>query len=349
MNTLDRRHDIDWLRVVSIGLLLIYHIALVFQPWGSFIQSERTSAAIWLPMSLFNVWRIPLLFLVSGMGVWFAMEKRNWKQLLLERTRRILLPLLFGSFCIVPIHTFILQKYYQQEVVYSPSLGHLWFLANIFSYVLFWFAVLYPLKESSEGSFFRALRRLLNRPICLYLFMIPFILEAELFNPDHFCTYVSNAHGYWIGAVAFFSGFLFVAIGEPFWNAVVRIKTASLLVALVLFLVRWRIFELNPPHYLSSIESMNWIFAILGFGYTTLNRPSKVLSYLSQAAYPIYIIHMIFLFLGAFIFLPLDLSLGTHFILINLFTFVGCFATYELFIRRIGFLRPLFGLKGREK
>ena len=33
----ERRHDIDWLRVIAIGVLLIYHIAIVFQPWEMFI------------------------------------------------------------------------------------------------------------------------------------------------------------------------------------------------------------------------------------------------------------------------------------------------------------------------
>jgi glucan biosynthesis protein C len=88
--TLERRHDIDWLRVVAIGLLLIYHIAIIFQPWAmfiGFIKSEETLEALWTPMTMLNVWRIPLLFYVSGMGLYFAMRKRNWKQLFLERTK----------------------------------------------------------------------------------------------------------------------------------------------------------------------------------------------------------------------------------------------------------------------
>ena len=33
----ERRYDIDWLRVIAIGLLLVYHIGIGFQPWGVFI------------------------------------------------------------------------------------------------------------------------------------------------------------------------------------------------------------------------------------------------------------------------------------------------------------------------
>ncbi len=108
-------------------------------------------------------------------------------------------------------------------------------------------------------------------------------------------------------------------------------------------------FELTPPHYLSSIESMNWIFAIFGFGYKYLNKPSKWLSQLDQAVYPVYIIHMIFLYWAVYLILPLNLSLAINPVLIILLSFVGCYVTYEIIIKWIGILRPLFGLKKKTK
>jgi Acyltransferase family len=347
----NRRYDIDWLRVIAIALLIIYHIAIVFQPWGlfiGFIQSEETSEAIWIPMALINVWRIPLLFFVSGMGVCFALRRRDWKHLLLDRAKRILLPLLFGSFLIIPIHVYLFQKYYEEVIVYSPGVGHLWFLANICIYItqIIGFAFL---EKNYDYKFFNALRKLLKRPYFLYLFIIPFILEAELANPEFFSMYVGSGHGFLIGMLAFFFGFLFIAIGNVFWNAVAKIKTTSLIIAFVLYLVRLFYFELNAPHFLTSIESMNWIFAIFGFGYKYLNKPSKILSYLSQSAYPVYIIHMIFLYWASYLILPLNLSLELNFTLIILLTIVGCYFTYELIIKRIGFIRPLFGLKAKHQ
>ncbi|KAA3609673.1 MAG: acyltransferase [Calditrichaeota bacterium] len=346
-----RRYDIDWLRVVAIALLLIYHIVLIFQPWArfiGFIQSEESSSAIWVPMALLNVWRIPLLFLVSGMGVCFALRKRDWKQLLLDRAKRILLPLVFGSFFIVPIHNYFFQNYYDINLSYTANVGHLWFLGNICIYIsqIIGFAFL---DRSYNYKFFNGLRGLLNRPYFLYLFIIPFIIEAELTNPEYFSLYVGTTHGFFIGMLAFFTGFLFVAIGDAFWYAVEKIKLASLAIAAALFLVRYLYFEYQAPHFLTSIESMNWIFAVLGFGCKYLNKPSKILSYLSQAAYPVYIIHMAFLFWAASLILPHNLPLAVNLILINAFTFAGCFLSYHFIIRKFTFLRPLFGLLSKKK
>jgi len=343
----ERRYDIDWLRVIAIAMLLIYHIAIIFQPWGyyiGFIQSSETSEAIWIPMALINVWRIPLLFFVSGMGVCFALRRRDWKQLLIDRAKRILLPLVFGSFLVVPIHIFLFQYYYEQEIVYSPNVGHLWFLANICIYLLQIIGLAF-LDKNYDYKFFNALRNLLKRPYFIYLFIIPFVLEAVLINPEYFSLYVGSGHGFVLGMLAFFFGFLFVAIGNNFWIAVEKMKYISLIVAFSLYLVRLFVYELNGPNFLTSIESMCWIFTIFGLGYKYLNKPSKILSYLSQSVYPVYIVHMIFLFWASYFILPLNLSLEVNLFLIILLTFIGSYGTYELIIKRIGFIRPLFGLK----
>jgi hypothetical protein len=205
------------------------------------------------------------------------------------------------------------------------------------------------LRKDYDYKFFNFFRRLLKYPWGIYLFIIPFVIEAELMNPEFFSLYVGTGHGFVIGMIAFFFGFIFIAIGDAFWNAVEKTKFVSLVVALGLYLVRLFHFDLTAPHYLTSIESMNWIFTVFGFGYKYLNKPSKVLSYLSQSAYPIYIIHMIFLYLACYIILPMEFSLTFSLISIALFTFAGSFITYELFIRRINYVRPLFGLKLKSR
>jgi hypothetical protein len=348
MKSADRRYDIDWLRVIAIGLLLIYHISIVFQPWGVFIgflQSDQSLETLWIPMSLLNVWRIPLLFFVSGMGVCFAIRKRNWKQLVLERTRRIFLPFLFGVFLIVPMHIIIWQKYYNQDMTYSLNPSHLWFLANIFIYVLLLSPLFIYLRKNEAGNMNRWLNNLFRNPLGFLLIIAVFVLEAELMKPESYEMFSMTFHGFLLGLLAFLFGFCCMLSGDVFWQTVLKWRWFFLVVAALLFFIRLEVFQLKAPNYLMAIESNNWIFAAFGFAYKYLNHPSRTLSYLSQGAYPIYIIHMVFLYLGSFLILPLAMPAVAKFLLIVLFTVAGCFIMYDLLIRRVGFLRPLFGLK----
>jgi peptidoglycan/LPS O-acetylase OafA/YrhL len=343
-----RRYDIDWLRVIAIGLLMIYHIGFVFLPWGvfiGFIQNAESLEYIWKPMSMLNIWRIPLLFFVSGMGVCFAIRKRSWKELILERSRRILLPFIFGIFCIVPLHLFLWQKYYNQDITYSIQVSHLWFLANIFIYVLVLSPLFFFLKNNEQGRLNRALKKLFGNPWGLLLIVAAFVAEAILVKPETYETYSMNLHGFLLGLLAFLFGFIGVYTGESFWLTMKKWRWLLLLLATALFVYRLLAFDLMAPNYLKAIESNMWIFSAFGFGYRYLNRPGKTLAYLSQAAYPIYILHMFFLYLGSYLIVPLGIPTSLKLASVTAFTLAGCFAFYELIIRRVRFLRPLFGVK----
>jgi peptidoglycan/LPS O-acetylase OafA/YrhL len=352
MLTTERRHDIDWLRVIAIGLLIIYHIGFVFLPWGvfiGFIQNNEALDYLWKPMSMLNIWRIPLLFFVSGMGVSFALRKRSWKQLILERSRRILVPFLFGVFCIVPLHLFLWQKFYKQDISYSVQLSHLWFLAYIFIYVMVLSPFFFYLKKNENGKISRWLRSFFGSPWGLLFIIAAFVTEAILVKPETYETYSMTVHGLLLGMLAFLFGFIGVFTGEAFWRTVQKWRYVVLLMAVALFVLRLLVFDLMAPDYLKAIESNLWIFAVFGFGYRYLNHPGKTLSYLSQAAYPVYILHMIFLYLGSYLLVPLGIPAHLKLALLVVFTFAGCLGFYELMVRRVRFLRPLFGLKTIKK
>jgi peptidoglycan/LPS O-acetylase OafA/YrhL len=352
MSTTERRYDIDWLRVIAIGLLILYHIGFVFLPWGvfiGFIQNEESIQWLWNPMSLVNIWRIPFLFFVSGMGVSFAIIKRSWSQLILERSRRILLPFLFGIFAIVPMHLFIWQKFYNQDLSYSIQVSHLWFLANIFIYVVLLSPLFFYVKRNSQGKISQWIEKLFSNPMGLLVVLAAFVIEAIWVSPEVYETYAMTLHGFLLGLLAFLFGFLFIQSGDLFWQTVKRWRWIFLMLAVLLFVVRYVEFQLQAPNYLKAIESNLWIFALFGFGTSYLNHQSRTLSYLSQSAYPIYILHMLFLYVGSYLLIPLGIPGAVKLILLILITFAGCFAMYELVIRRVRFLRPLFGLlKGKS-
>lgn len=320
-----RRYDIDWIRVIAIGLLIIYHSAIAFQPWGmmiGFTTNKESWPALWWPMSVLNVWRIPLLFFVSGMGVYFAMQSRTPKELLLERAKRILIPYIFGMFAIVPIQIAIWQ--HRWAYVYNPA--HLWFLGNIFVYVVVFILPFYWLKKRKLTVGVRLL---------LLILIAALILEALIIKPLPYELYAMTWHGFFLGMILFFFGYLLSS--KEYWS----LKWIALAVAVLL--AGFRLSRMSYT-WLIPIESVSWILFVLGMGHRYLNKESEVLRYLSQAAYPVYILHIVFQNFFSTLLFPMEMPVQVKFVLLVVLTLSGCLVVYEM-IKRTNVTRFLFGLK----
>ena len=243
---------------------------------------------------------------------------------------------------------FLFQDYYNMPLSYFPHQGHLWFLGNIFVYVLILLPLCYYLKNYENGKIKNALAALMSHPGGPLLISLFFVIEVLLVEPQLFSLYAQTWHGFFNGFLSFFFGFLLVYSGKTFWQTVLKWRLLYVGLAIILYGIRFVVFATEAPGYLTAIESNCWILAVFGFGYKYLNKPSKTLSYLSQAAYPVYIIHMFVLYAGAFIILPLEIAPMLQFIGIVMFTIALCFVIYEFIIRRIRILRPLFGMTTKK-
>jgi glucans biosynthesis protein C len=341
----ERRYDIDWLRTIAIFLLIIYHAAIVFQPWANyiwFIQSEQTSEEIWWVMGALNIWRIPLLFLVSGMGVAFAMQRRTWLQLIGERCMRILLPLMVGIFAVVPVHIYLYQSYQGLPLEYTASQGHLWFLNYLAIFLSIFIAIFYGLNKHRDSI--KAKLEKVPATLGLAFFMLPAVGLIMWVNPDTFSAYAATLHGLIYGGFCFLLGFLIIFAGNKVKHALQTYRFWLLGVAFVMYLARLLVWELQAPNWFNAIESMTWLYAILGLAAQYLNRPSRVLNYLSSGVYPMYIVHMAALYASCFWVLPLNLDPALALLLLTLSTLIPSLVFYEI-MRRIPWVRKLFGIR----
>ena len=73
-----RRHDIDALRALAFGLLILYHLGMLYVfDWGWHIKSPYQSEWLQVPMLFLNRWRMHLVFLVSGLSVSFLLRDQT--------------------------------------------------------------------------------------------------------------------------------------------------------------------------------------------------------------------------------------------------------------------------------
>jgi len=350
-----RRYDVDSIRVIALMLLILYHTAVSFQPWATdifFIENKQSLELFWFfAMDLINIWRIPILFIVSGMGLRFAMERRNWSALISDRALRIVLPLVFGTLCVVPIYSYIFNHYYGKDQFYGAHPGHLWFLANIFFYVLIFIYVFNYFKEHPENKLYIFLKKVISKPVGIIpVFASLIVIESVAVNPEFFAAFAFSLHGLFLGLVCFFNGFVLVSLKEDFWKALQEVKWVALILAVCLY--GFRIYNYDSElissrvvvNLLTGFESANWMLAALGLGATFLNKPSKLLSYMSSAVYPVYIVHMPIQFFFCSLIFPLSITASFKLIIVLACTYAVSFLAYEI-VKRIKWVRLLFGMK----
>ena len=350
-----RRSDVDSIRVIALMLLILYHTAASFQPWATeiyFIENKQLLESFWFfAMNLINIWRIPILFVVSGMGLRFAMERRNWSALIPDRMLRIGLPLVFGTLCIVPIFIYIFNSYYEIEQSYVPHPGHLWFLVNILFYVLILIYVFNYFKKHPENKLYVFLKRTIKKPLGIILiFASLIVIESVAVNPEIYPAFAFSLHGGLLGLVCFFNGFVLASLKEDFWNAVNKIKWVALFLAVCLYGLRIYNYDSElistrvVVNLLTGFESANWMLAALGLGAAFLNKPSRLLSYMSSAVYPVYIVPLPIQFFFCSLVFPLSITAFLKLIIVLSCTYAGSFLIYEI-VKRIKWIRLLFGMK----
>ncbi|WP_246510468.1 hypothetical protein [Bradyrhizobium glycinis] len=153
-------------------------------------------------------------------------------------------------------------------------------------------------------------------------------------------------------ATAFLSGFL-LAKQEGIWRDLERQRSVALLAAAACFaafiLVRAGLFA--PSSMLRWFAALaygcyQWlaIAAVLGFARRTFAADSPARRYLTDAIFPYYILHQTAIIVIAHQLHDSGLSAGIEASIVILGTALTCVASYEI-VRRVAWLRPLFGLR----
>ena len=373
METKIRRYDLDWLRVIVFALLIFYHVGMFFVPWGWHIKNNVIYEWLRWPMIFLNQWRLPILFVISGMGTYYALSKRTLKQFAWERYLRLGIPLFVGMLLIVPPQIYIERivdgdfsgsffDFYKTELFRGGpypegniSWHHLWFLPYLllFSWIL---APVFIRLKRRPSKLVNWTKMQLQKPLGIYWFIVPLFLVEAFVEP--FFPSTKALVGDWFTIsfyiILFFYGFLLIATGEVFWKSLERIKKKAFwigIIAFTLMICRWLFIEKDelPQHlgeaFLKVVNLWSWILVLFGYGAKYLNKPSKGLSYANRAVYPFYILHQTITIIIAYYLIDLEWNLLTKATILSVGTFGCSWLIYHFVILPLRPLHPLFGLK----
>ena len=308
-----RRYDLDWLRTLAFGLLILYHIGMYYvADWGWHVKSTVTSDGLQNLMLLTNPWRMSLLFFISAMALALAQRNTTAFNLFSLRSNRLLIPLLCGMFIVV-----VPQVYYEalsQQLIapgyfsfwlqyinpntdllreHHSAIGlltwnHLWFLPYLWCYsvlVLMLAPVLNALAKYLQplpGSI--ALLLVMASLICAWFTL------RQAFPSSH--ALVNDWYNHAKYFSIFIAGYLFALQGN-WWQKVIAFRRWFMLAAVLGYSLIIAdsngAFDSLPASFAESVSGRllvgvvlalnhwGWILALIGYAGRYLNRPTNKL------------------------------------------------------------------------
>ncbi|WP_207435854.1 acyltransferase family protein [Sabulibacter ruber] len=365
-----RRYEFDWLRVLAFSLLIFYHTGMFFVAWEWHLKNNQLSEALELPMQFMSQWRMSLIFLVSGVGVYYALGYRPAGTFTKDRLKRILLPLVIGMLVVVPPQVYferLTQGFQGNYFQFFPSIfefepypegnfswHHLWYLAYVLCYSLLLLPVLLYLRKTQIQETAGKLWLLLVAP-ALWLSVGAVLLNNRFPATNALLDDWAN---HFLYITMFLFGFLLMKLPQlqqkikevRFGNLVLAVSAFSLL----LFFMHDREFEdlsqTQQAMYfvLKSCNRWFWLMTILGFAMTHLSFKGKYLAQANEMVYPFYILHQTVIVALAFYLRDLDWAIFPKFALISGGTFAICFLLVRYVIMPVNWLRVPFGLAPRK-
>jgi len=365
---------LDWLRVMAFGILVLVNCAEVFASPHWWISNTQTNQTIADVLKFFRQWRMPLLFIISGVAVSILLERRTLIQFIDDRLMRILIPLVAGMILVVPPMIFFIwrfegslepvQDFYLRLLTpeWFPRGNfhwlHLWYLAFIFIFSIAILPVFAYLKTKSGKSVLTAATIVMSRPAVLFpvilLLHLPYYVTLNLVKSDNITDLLYYAPYFLFGTLFFTQS----EIREVFLHN----RKAALVIGIVISTMLYKYVWLQPEAStaisgvqawvqgplllpLISLNQWFWVIALSGFAIHYLNFGNKFLTYANGVVYPFYILHQTIIITLAYYLIPTNASILSKFCLILIGTFTIILFTYEVLLKRFIILRLLFGIR----
>jgi glucans biosynthesis protein C len=370
---------LDWVRIIAFFVLIFYHVGMYYVSWDWHVKSPHASSAIEPFMLLSSPWRLGLLFLVSGVASGAMLMRLPARQFMGQRSVRLLAPLIFGMFVIVPPQAYLevvekvaytgsyaefMRLYVSSypgfcrgdDCLLMPTWNHLWFLAYLFVYTL-----LLGMMTMALGPRFDKLARRLGAMLHgwrLVLLPVAWLGLFKLLLQPHFPT-THALVGDWNNHAYSFSLFVLGALlsrERGIWPRMDAMRWSALGIALSCWAMLVICFSLPDDAMRPWLEAWRngqrmvyalcgWcaIIAACGFAHRHLHIDSAGRRYLTQAVFPVYILHQSLIVVIAHAIKPAKLAPVTEGLVLVVLTLWFSLGAFEL-VRRCRPMHLLLGI-----
>jgi peptidoglycan/LPS O-acetylase OafA/YrhL len=378
-NQSNRLHHLDWLRVIAIGLLVLFHTGMVYVPeWGFHFKHESQSTLLQHLMLTLSPWRMGLLWFISGIALRFMLLKETSGKLLWSRSLQLLFPLLIGVLIVVPPQLYIEMKQagkmpldfwpfvyafyvaplnyfddYQSGIWPHVDVNHLWFLRSLWKYSMALLLITLLCKHTPlliKKWVQKAVAFASNKLLALSIMLI-----ASTLLIDTLLT--GDAVREMYGLLLLLVGFCLGSIGS-FWSKLsaswIKITLFAFISLMALqfgFSYIWQtgLYENDDVAALmfgivyANAKTMP-VLAILAIASRYLNRKSRIVSELNRWVFPVYIVHQTIIIVMAYTLSGFRIPIALEGVAVLILTIALCWLGM-LIVKRSTLLKMSFGVK----
>jgi len=375
---------LDWLRVLIVLMLVPFHTALGFIPSQWYLRNNELNLACQALVNVQDQYHMELLFLIAGSATFFSLGIRSGKDYIVERLKRLIVPLIFGMLVVIPpvnfvsaLHnegfegsysqwypTFLRESLTPFQSSFLPAA--IWFLWYLVIYTAVLLPVFLLIRRRYYQTLIPRLAKFFEKRGALFLLVIPTAL-VEMYPT--WTLYRDFQVLYY--AIFFFAGF-FLFSTPRFQRGIYRngpIALVGIVVTMTLFMLlifpAWNKSILGPTFWytlkgdpgtwgytifriLISFTTWFWIIGLLYLARRFLNFSNRILRYANGAILPFYVIHETPVILIGFYVIQWDMDVLPKFIINAALAIIATIGVYEL-IKRTDVTRFILGMRLKKE